>query len=63
MSDRLTVEQAAKMLDVSIPQVRYWIRKGIIPGAYLKRDGCRVGMYLVYKDQIDRFKGVQDDRG
>jgi hypothetical protein len=43
------------MLKVSEPQVRYWIKKGMLPGLYLKRDGCRVGRYLIYKEQIERF--------
>lgn len=60
MSDRLTVQQAAEMLQVSIPQVRYWIKQGILPGVYLRRPGCRVGQYLIYRDQVNRFKGVQD---
>ena len=61
MSDRLTVQQAAELLQVSIPQVRYWIKQGILPGVYLRRPGCRVGQYLIYRQQVDAFKGVQID--
>lgn len=52
---KITVAEAAKMLKVSEPQVRYWIKKGMLPGLYLKRDGCRVGRYLIYREQIERF--------
>ena len=52
---KITVAEAAKMLKVSEPQVRYWIKKEMLPGLYLKRDGCRVGRYLIYKEQIERF--------
>lgn len=56
MNERITVEDAAKLLGVSPPQVRYWIKRGMLPGTYLKRDGCRVGRYLIYKKQIEKFK-------
>ena len=57
MNDRITVKEAAEMLGVSVQQVRYWIRKGIVPGYYLKKDGNTNGTYLVYKGAILAFKG------
>jgi excisionase family DNA binding protein len=56
MNERITVEDAAKMLGVSPPLVRYWIKRGMLPGMYLKREGCRVGRYLIYKEAIERWK-------
>lgn len=56
MNDRITVKQASEMLEVSIPQVRYWIRKGILPGRFLKRDGGKAGTYLIYREQVEEFK-------
>ena len=56
--DRITVKEASELLGVSVQQVRYWIRKGIIPGYFLKKDGNINGTYLIYKSQIQAFKGV-----
>lgn len=56
--DRITVKEASELLGVSVQQVRYWIRKGIIPGYFLKKDGNTNGTYLIYKSQIQAFKGV-----
>lgn len=56
--DRITVKEASELLGVSVQQVRYWIRKGIIPGKFLKKDRCHVGQYLIYKSQIQAFKGA-----
>lgn len=56
MNDRITVKQASEILQVSIPQVRYWIRKGILPGKFLKREGGKAGTYLIYREQVEAFK-------
>lgn len=55
MNDRITVQEASKILGVSVPQVRYWVRKGEIPGRYLKREGGKAGIYLIYRSQIEAF--------
>lgn len=55
--DRTTVKEASELLGVSVQQVRYWIRKGIIPGYFLKKDGSTNGTYLIYKDSVLAFKG------
>lgn len=54
MSKRVTVAEAAKQLEVSIPLVRKMCQDGELGKMVTGLNGTRV--YLIYQHQVDRIK-------
>ena len=52
---RITVSQAASMLECQERTVQGMIRAGFL-GAYILRDGKQRGSYYITSEQVERFK-------
>ena len=55
---RITVEQTSKILQMDKATIRYGIEKQILPiGYYVRKKGKKRGMYIIYADLVDKFRG------
>lgn len=60
MPERITVQEAAKMLGVSEFTVRCGMKDGTLPiGKILNEKGARKN-YLIYRNLVNRFTGVEE---
>ena len=58
VTNRVTVEQAAKELGLAEATVRYYMELGKLPlGEVLRRPGCRRRTYVIYRNKLDAVLG------
>lgn len=55
---RISVAEAAEMLQMDEATIRFWIELQKLPiGYYLKKPNKRRGMYIIYLDKVLEFMG------
>ena len=58
VTNRVTVEQAAKELDMHINTVRYYMELGKLPiGEVLQRPGGKRKTYVIYRGKLNAVLG------
>lgn len=57
-NNRISIAQAASELSMDPATVRWMIIQGELPiGRYVKRKGSKRGMFLIYRDLLDKELG------
>ena len=58
LGGRVTTGQAAMELGLDVATVRWMIMQGELPiGRYVKKKGSKRGMFLIYRDLLDKELG------
>ena len=61
-SNRVSVAQAAKELQMDVATVRYLIETGQLPiGRYFRRKGAKRGTYVIWRDKLDAELGKRGE--